>query len=640
MVFRQNKLLTFFLIIGVIGAGLALKCRYSAEMHNRAAEITVDYSEVSELAGETNTSVPDVLKKFKDAGAISVAIQGRTIADLVSSGVIDTEDMGSTTKLTGNVADLYDLLSSRGLKVTKQGDNELIVNSPAAYVLEQSVGLPENAILDAKAAGMPIVARITSYPKVTTDEVTQELKDLKSVGVTTVIFASDQVLGFREAVNDVAKVFKEQGMLYGSIEFGKQKGDEKFSTKMLPDIVRVHSVSSAEMAGMDRPSIIERFVKGAKERNIRLSYVRMYDLAGADPLQTNIDYIKDIAKGLKSAGMTLGRAHKFDQPQIPMPALLLMALGAAAGTVLLIKSFAKTSNAFAIMSFAVIAIGLAGMLVLGIMIKLAALFTAIIFPTLAVMNAVSNTPEKPVSTPIRQLIWPATKRYTAAILISLCGGLLVAGMLSKLIFMLHIDQFAGVKFAHLMPIMLIAFAFVAGIGWGPDLWTSQKERAKSVLQQLAAQPMLIGQIAIGFVVLVMFGLVLARSGNDSGVGVSSFELRFRSILDAILYVRPRTKEFLVGHPALFAGLTLALGGRKNWAALLLIVGMFGEVSLVNTFCHIHTPIVISIYRSIIGAIFGLAIGIVLLLIFSRKDKKSASSRVSRSEGQKTVGVSK
>jgi hypothetical protein len=139
-----------------------------------------------------------------------------------------------------------------------------------------------------------------------------------------------------------------------------------------------------------------------------------------------------------------------------------------------------------------------------------------------------------------------------------------------------------------------------------------------------AQPILIGYSVIGLVVLVMVGIMVARSGNDSGVEVSGIELRFRALLDTLLFVRPRTKEFLLGHPAMFAGIALALGGRRGWAALLLVIGMIGEVSILNTFCHIHTPIMLSVWRVIIGAVVGAIVGILVVLIFSRRSSNPSS----------------
>jgi hypothetical protein len=122
--------------------------------------------------------------------------------------------------------------------------------------------------------------------------------------------------------------------------------------------------------------------------------------------------------------------------------------------------------------------------------------------------------------------------------------------------------------------------------------------------------------------------------------VSRLELKLRSILDKVLIVRPRTKEFLIGHPALFLGIAAALGGRRGWAALLLVIGTIGEVSLINTFCHIHTPIEVTVLRVIIGAVVGVLIGIVVLRLFSRPAGERRSGQHSQETERAKMRVQK
>jgi hypothetical protein len=81
-----------------------------------------------------------------------------------------------------------------------------------------------------------------------------------------------------------------------------------------------------------------------------------------------------------------------------------------------------------------------------------------------------------------------------------------------------------------------------------------------------------------------------------GIGVSGLEMTIRGLLDRLLPARPRFQEFLIGHPALI--LSLYCG---SWSACLGIsaaaVGAIGQVSLLNTFCHLHTPLAASLWRA-------------------------------------------
>jgi hypothetical protein len=114
--------------------------------------------------------------------------------------------------------------------------------------------------------------------------------------------------------------------------------------------------------------------------------------------------------------------------------------------------------------------------------------------------------------------------------------------------------------------------------------------------------------------LAGLALLVLRSGNEGGLGVSSAELQFRSLLDRIFGVRPRTKEVLIGHPLLILGLMRAALGKRAGAWVLLALGVVGQVSLVNTFSHLHTPVLISLARTLHGLWFGAVIGLSLFLV--------------------------
>jgi len=123
-----------------------------------------------------------------------------------------------------------------------------------------------------------------------------------------------------------------------------------------------------------------------------------------------------------------------------------------------------------------------------------------------------------------------------------------------------------------------------------------------------SRPLLVGLAGIGVLGLAFVALWMARTGNESGVGVSDMEMRFRGLLEQLLVARPRTKEFLVGHPAFLLGVVVGGLGRRSWAVLLVLLGFVGQASMVNTFCHIHTPLSLSLLRTFNGLWLGVAIG--------------------------------
>ncbi|MFB0527855.1 MAG: DUF5693 family protein, partial [bacterium] len=123
--------------------------------------------------------------------------------------------------------------------------------------------------------------------------------------------------------------------------------------------------------------------------------------------------------------------------------------------------------------------------------------------------------------------------------------------------------------------------------------------------------------------------------NYPGPFLWEIENRAREILEKLLIVRPRIKEFLIGHPLMILGIYLYLKGgsrnlkvaqfakeenlrlrAKSWQ-LFVILGIIGQVSIINSFCHAHTPLVISLARTINGIWLGIIIGVLLVNIVRR-----------------------
>ncbi|MGL6174204.1 MAG: DUF5693 family protein, partial [Cellulosilyticaceae bacterium] len=223
-------------------------------------------------------------------------------------------------------------------------------------------------------------------------------------------------------------------------------------------------------------------------------------------------------------------------------------------------------------------------------IKIMSLFGATIFPTYAVYAAIESKPKNLTHTLIAFL------KMTA---ISFGGALTIVGVLSKTSYGMGIDIFAGVKLAHILPIALVIVLLM----WrdhGLD-YNYYKNLLNNKVTYLAVA--IIG--VLGVVLLVY----TSRTGNTGQI--SAFEAQFRQLLDTVLGVRPRTKEFLIGHPVMIA---LLYFGYKELYIPFLVLGTIGQISLVNTYAHLHTPVMISILRSIYGIGIGIVIGIILIYV--------------------------
>ena len=203
----------------------------------------------------------------------------------------------------------------------------------------------------------------------------------------------------------------------------------------------------------------------------------------------------------------------------------------------------------------------------------------------------------------------------------------MVGLLAERSYMMKVNAFSGVKMAHLLPLVGLAVAMAAGLPMRDRPFSRAKADVMDNVRRILADPVFVWQLAAGFLALGVVGFALMRTGNDPGVGVSGLELQFRDVMDKLMMVRPRTKEFMIGHPAFFAGIALLLANRRRWGLPLLAFGLIGQVSMVNTFCHIHTPLAVSVMRAANGLILGLLAGIVVWLLVRRRVSADTRSGV-------------
>ena len=108
----------------------------------------------------------------------------------------------------------------------------------------------------------------------------------------------------------------------------------------------------------------------------------------------------------------------------------------------------------------------------------------------------------------------------------------------------------------------------------------------------------------------------------------------RSVLERFLPVRPRTKEFLLGHPAFVLSVTLAWAGDRVVLLPLAALALIGQISLANTFAHLHTPIAVTLTRVLVGAGLGLAIGLAVAGVFLaiRRGLRRSAGKIAGREG--------
>jgi hypothetical protein len=233
----------------------------------------------------------------------------------------------------------------------------------------------------------------------------------------------------------------------------------------------------------------------------------------------------------------------------------------------------------------------------------------IVFPTYAFASRFDDFNMGNKNAGFFQAMGHALKNFSIITLITITGGLIIAGLFASTSYMLSIDQFRGVKLIIALPPVLTVL-----------LYYLKFKKEGSTLREMFTQPIYIWQVVVLGILGVIGAIYLMRSGNTPQVS-SEQETQFRVILENLLWVRPRFKTFLLGHPAMI--LTWAVSFMRIFMGLGLFVlfGAIGQADIINTFTHIHTPVIISMVRVLTGALLGIILGSVYFAIFTVVKRK-------------------
>lgn len=413
--------------------------------------------------------------------------------------------------------------------------------------------------------GLGLVLQVRSWPSVDEQSLDFVFGDLRSLGAQAVGFNDNELPGVQqvnwpELSRRLADILQAQKLPSMSIEFFQQTGLQSFLQKMEYNMVRMHPVSEGELPKLSDTRLQERFALAANERGMDVMLLR---LRSGQSLEDSVEYIAAVRDAIQAKGVTTNRLSVVPDMQGHSWALL------AAGLLVVGRGYLAQ--------------------------KLAALAAVVIFPYLGVASA---------ARPEGRSLAMSILTLCRITLISLIGAALVVGTLSERSYMSAINVFSGVKVGQLAPLLLLMIYLLYQIA-------EEHGGAGYLLVgcwRLLQKKVTIGLVLVAGLAAAMLLYYMLRTGNTA-VGVSDLERSFRAFLDRVLQVRPRTKEFMFAHPIMLA--MLYFGYRKQlWPFVLL--GAIGQVSLVNTFEHLHTPLTVSLVRTGNGLVLGMLLGVVLI----------------------------
>lgn len=663
---------------GLVASVIVLIHRYQVEVSHRTVEITVDgddwitltrrtgadraaaYEALYQAGARSITIYASSLKRLQDAGRLTyltgadlvngarIGVERGPLADLVRSGRVrlgNTYVAGSPAILEFVRAGLAPQMPShagRPRVVRLDGASSTLEIEGRGQELEDTpLGLLPEDVAAARVHHLTAEARLRNVHELAPDGLAAMFAGLRSLGERfTLIFDGNQVLGYDELIPDVAAQMKASGFAFGQIESftarRRQRGDLALAMKLMPNVLRVFSLTPEELAVLAPDEARDKYVLAARERNVRILYVRPFLVtsAGVDELQANLDYIRSIKDRLQRAGYQMGKASVFPNLTIAPWWFVLMAAGALAAAAIALGEVASRLAGPVPLRIlhAGVAAGLAATAVaiavhrLTLWSQALALLVALAFPTLSLMwvvprgaaggrvgdgaGAVPATGHE-----MGRVILTSIGRLWRLSAMTALGGVLVAGLLSQWAFVLEIRGFLGVKPAHVIPVVVLALLIAAADAPQGELWPR--------LRAWARQPLLLEYGIAVILVGVAIVFALGRTGNTGLPALGGLEVKSRTILEHLVVARPRTKEYLIGHPFMVLTFALMALGMRRWVLPAAVLGAIGQVGLINSFSHIHTPLVYVVLRTVYALIFGSAIGAVLVAIVLWYRRRSA-----------------
>jgi hypothetical protein len=522
---------------------------------------------------------------------------------------------------------------------TLQGNQYLM--SPA----NPSIGFGAEEFRLVTEAGLRPVPRPRNRTSWTAEAVRELLEQIDRFGPGTrsVIFEGAQVTGFPDLLELTAAEFARRGIVPIFIEsatqlaYTPQAGHQELARLMGYQTNRLYAMTQAEI---DSPRFspgetIDKWWRAAVERNIRTLYLRPF-FRQQDPdkgvIETNLSRFGELAERLKQAGFTLGAPATFPEYYVRLRHWALLGAGVVGAGLLWLSLVWPVSDR---VYYPLAAVGLLGAAGAAAVLRdtgaqLLALAAAILFPALgATVNfyrwnrggQLIGGPGEAIAlrtgalagaAPIGSSLLPGLREaaVSTGILagLSLLGGLLVSAILGDPRYLLEFLYFRGVKVAFFAPLLLAVASYVM-IGRTGGL----RERVGGLIADLKGYLRL--ALTYGYVVLGLTALIgafwyIQRTGNQPLVPVPAWELKLRAMLEENLLARPRTKEFLVGYPAMMLAAAVLLRGWRNWALALSLAAVTAGVSVVNSFSHLRTPLLISVMRWAHGLWMGVILGLI------------------------------
>jgi hypothetical protein len=600
---KYSKLFLLIAIISaLLGAIMVLPTRLRNESAMKEIEVVCDWQDIEVISLRLGISVEETLDELKQAGVSVIGVSDYDLKNLQQLGkvlpvVVDHDYPSilryfyvSNSTLKETIIHHLNILGRVPVEVSPN-----IIGLNISYEEEDKIGLgwDYNLVQLLKDKGFRIVLRPRNWQGISPEILKAVLSDPIFDQADGLIFFGDQVLGNgnEESLKEMANFLDEKKLFWGYTEFVGQKGETILARQVPGQTIRVHSIPPDEIKNYTPLEARERFLRAVKERSVRLLYVRFFTEPTINLWEKNYSYLTALFSDIESSGFTRGTIHPLIPFAPPLIASVLFSVSVAIAIALLYSYFLPGKWIILILSLFVLLGALFQDQMLSL--RIIGVLAGIAYPSLVVFSLIDGLRSK--------------KNPLVSILVAFCmvfaGGLVVSCGLYHWLYVLRIEQYSGVKTSLVIPILLVVlYLFRSGY-----LNRSIRSVVLGTLKRYEFVILMI--LAGGFVVY------LTRSGNFPLLPAGMLESKMRLWLERLLFMRPRTKEFMIGYPALWLLISLRRFNYQPLFKVVLWLGVtIGFITFFNSFCHIHTPFLFILLRFFNAFILSLVIFIFYYLI--------------------------
>lgn len=658
---RSILLMLLAVFIGLLSCVYLCVQRYYVENENMSIEQAMDYDAVVVLGRNEGYDLETTLEKCRQAGITSFTIYDTTLNKMTQRGECSLitrlgaelyypqfhlDSYQYEYYLIGKPKDQKDLYFdelTEDLQLRLGKENAVVLDNPQYRILglhgvmpalgEVNLGIMSADANRIASYGFNVILRPTNYHDVTAADLEHFFQRADKIrNVTGIMFVGKEVLGYspdpaqrKDLLQLTADRMLARQMPFYMIEsvnqlqYDNQDGMYDLAGLMHYDTGRVYAMAKEELEKITPEEAAMRFYISDLERNVRVNLFPMYKKPryGQSLLDTNLNYISKVTQKLEGRGYHLDRASVLPVYYPNKVLLAIAAAAAACGFLFLLNLLMPLSDRvnYGLMVLAVL-FGAGGAWIAkgALFLQMMAVGCAVTAPSAAILVLLDFWRHQDLTKKLGygRVIRDGTLGLTAAVLMSMVGGIFIAAMLGNIRFFMEFDYYRGVKLTFILPIIIVAIGYLRRFPlMGHDFATSSDfiSFAKDFLRIPIRMGTLILVGLLGLVAIVFVG----RSGHTAGVPVPGIEVAMRRFLETVMYARPREKEFLIGHPAFF--LMVAAMYRK-WPELVhfftVLAAVIGVGSMVETFAHIRTPFIMSFIRGLNGWLTGLVLGILLI----------------------------